>query len=105
MAPPLTPPLGATTQTALAPQQPWRHRGLGATGGSLAPFVAVSAFNQRKPPQTAAIVSTSAAGVEIAFDLKRSLEDGGGSGREVPKRAPSRTNGVPDDAPDCPSPI
>ena len=54
---------------------------------------------------SSAIVSTSAAGVEIAFDLKRSLEDGGGSGREVPKRAPSRTNGVPGDAPDCPSPI
>ena len=42
---------------------------------------------------------------ELAFDFHRSLEDGGGSGREVSERAPSRMNGVPDDAPDCPSPI
>ena len=43
--------------------------------------------------------------VVIAFDSNRSPEDGGGSGREVLERAPSRTNGVPDDTPDCPSPI
>ena len=42
---------------------------------------------------------------ELAFDFNRSLEDGGGSGREVLERAPSRMNGVPDDAPNCPSPI
>ena len=49
--------------------------------------------------------SVSSTRVELAFDLNRSLEGGGGSGREVLERAPSRTNGVPDDAPDCPSPI
>ena len=54
---------------------------------------------------SSAIVSTNAAGVVIAFDSNRSPEDGGGSGREVLERAPSRTNGVPDDTPDCPSPI
>ena len=42
---------------------------------------------------------------ELAFELNRSLEDGGGSGREVLEHAPSRMNGVPDDAPDRPSPI
>eukprot|EP01043_Picozoa_sp_COSAG02_P039751 COSAG02_NODE_3160_length_7253_cov_17.821778_4_plen_263_part_01 len=31
---------------------------------------------------------------ELAFDFNRSLEDGGGSGREVLERAPSRMNGV-----------
>ena len=50
-------------------------------------------------------VSTSTAGVAIAFDLYRSQEGGGRSGRSVSERAPSRTNGVPDDTLVCPSPI
>ena len=49
--------------------------------------------------------SVSSTRVELAFDLNRSLEGSGRSGREVLERAPSRTNGVPDDAPDYPSPI
>ena len=52
-----------------------------------------------------AFESDSSTRVELAFESNRSLEDGGGSGREVLERAPSRMNGVPDDAPDCPSPI
>ena len=49
--------------------------------------------------------SVSSTRVELAFDLNRSLEGSGRSGREVLERAPSRMNGVPDDAPDYPSPI
>ena len=49
--------------------------------------------------------SVSSSRVELAFDLNRSLEGSGRSGREVLERAPSRMNGVPDDAPDYPSPI
>ena len=40
--------------------------------------------------------SVSSTRAELAFELNRSLEDGGGSGREVLERAPSRMNGVPD---------
>jgi hypothetical protein len=57
-------PIGATAQRRLAPppHADWRHRPtpIGATaprrlappGGPMAPFVAVSALNQRKTPQT-----------------------------------------------------
>ena len=51
------------------------------------------------------VVSLSIAGTALAFKSDRSQEDGGGSGRAVSERAPSRKNGVPDDTLACPSPI
>ena len=42
--------------------------------------------------------SESIARVELAFKSDRSLEDGGRSGQPALERAPSRMNGVPDDA-------
>ena len=97
------PPTGSKPLRSNLPERHTLQRKLSSTSFFLEVGDAIDADGQARSSLEFELDSSTRA--ELAFEFNRSLEDGGGSGREVLERAPSRTNGVPDDALVCPSPI